>query len=48
MSPPAAKLAAINPVAVLLCNTAVTPTPARKARKRSPTVRANNRRRLGP
>jgi hypothetical protein len=48
MSPPAAKLAAINPVAVLLCKIAVTPTPARNARNRSPTARANTRRRLGP
>ena len=47
-SPPAAKLAAISPVAVLLCNTAVTPSPARNARQRSPRVRPRKRRRLGP
>src|SRR5436305_1284712 len=47
-SPPAAKLAAINPVAVLLWRMAVTPIPAAKARKRSPRVRPRKRRRLGP
>ena len=47
-SPPAAKLAAISPVAVLLCKTPVTPSPARKARRRSPIARPRKRRSCGP
>ena len=47
-NPPAAKLAAMSPVAVLLCNTAVTPRPARKAGNRRRSVRPRNRRKCGP
>ena len=47
-SPPAAKPVTISPVAVLLCNTAVIPSPARNALPRLPSAVPRIRRRLGP
>ena len=46
--PPAAKPVTISPVAVLLCNTAVIPKPARNALKRFPSAAPRTRLRFGP